>query len=160
VQDCWREKKKNTEKKEIEKYHQRNGNASEEVERLRAKERWMNAVSERDRDTESKRESKNPDTTESMRKFRSTWRERVQEKKKIMARFRCGNEERENRYWMEGEKRRCRMCCEEREAIENMWIGCSEIRERERKERGEILNEDAREIGCMKEIWKRRDRMG
>jgi hypothetical protein len=83
VQDCWREKKKNTEKKEIEKYHQRNGNASEEVERLRAKERWMNAVSERDRDTESKRESKNPDTTESMRKFRSTWRERVQEKKKL-----------------------------------------------------------------------------
>jgi hypothetical protein len=84
VQDCWREKKKNTEKKE--KYHQRNGNASEEVERLRAKERWMNAVSERDRDTESKkegRESKNPDTTESMRKFRSTWRERVQEKKKL-----------------------------------------------------------------------------
>jgi hypothetical protein len=77
-----------------------------------------------------------------------------------MARFRCGNEERENRYWMAGVKRRCRMCCEEREAIENMWNGCSEIRERERKERGEILNEDAREIGCMKEIWKRRDRMG
>jgi hypothetical protein len=31
------------------------------------------------------------------------------------------------------------------------------MRERERKERGEILN-DRREIGWMKEIWKRRDR--
>jgi hypothetical protein len=46
-------KKENTEKakKEREKYHQRNGYASEEVKRLRAKERWMNVeVSERDKD--------------------------------------------------------------------------------------------------------------
>jgi hypothetical protein len=35
--------------------------------------------------------------------------------RKMMARFRCGNEERQNRYWMEGEERRCRMCYEERE---------------------------------------------
>jgi hypothetical protein len=33
------------------------------------------------------------------------------------------------------------------------------MRERERKERGEILNKDGREIGWMKEIRKRRDRM-
>jgi hypothetical protein len=31
--------------------------------------------------------------------------------------------------------------------------------ENERKERGEILNEDGREIGWMKEIWKKRDKM-
>jgi hypothetical protein len=53
----------------------------------------------------------------------------------MMARFRCGNEERENRYWMEGEERRCRMRCEERETFER------NERERERKERVEILNE-------------------
>jgi hypothetical protein len=35
--ECWREKKKNTEKKEREKYHQRNRYASEEEERLREK---------------------------------------------------------------------------------------------------------------------------
>jgi hypothetical protein len=35
--ECWREKKKNTEKKEKEKSYQRN--ASKEVERLRAKGR-------------------------------------------------------------------------------------------------------------------------
>jgi hypothetical protein len=33
------------------------------------------------------------------------------------------------------------------------------MRERGRKERGEILSEDGREIGWMKEIWKRRERM-
>jgi hypothetical protein len=43
-------------------------------------------------------------------------------------------------------RRRCRMCYEERETIQHMWNGCSEIRERERKERGEILNEDGREM--------------
>jgi hypothetical protein len=51
------------------------------------------------------------------------------------------------------------MCYEERETIEYMWNGCSEMRERERKERGEILNEDRREIKWMKEIWKRRERI-
>jgi hypothetical protein len=35
--------------------------------------------------------------------------------RKMIARFRCGNEKRENRYWMEGEERRYRMCYEERE---------------------------------------------
>jgi hypothetical protein len=49
---------------------------------------------------------------------------------------------------MEGEERRCRMCYEER----HMWNGCSEMRERKRKERGEILNEDGREIRW---IWNR-----
>jgi hypothetical protein len=35
--------------------------------------------------------------------------------RKMMARFRCGNEERENGDWMEEEERRCRMWYEERE---------------------------------------------
>jgi hypothetical protein len=58
---------------------------------------------------------------------------------------------------VEGEERRCRMCDEERER--HMWNGSSERKERERKEREEILAEDGREIGWMKDIWKRRDRM-
>jgi hypothetical protein len=48
--EWWREKKKNTEKKESEKYYQR---TREEVDRLRAKGRWMNVeLSERDKDTD------------------------------------------------------------------------------------------------------------
>jgi hypothetical protein len=46
-------KRKNTEKKETEKYYQRIGCASEEVERLKAKGRWMNVeLSERNKDTD------------------------------------------------------------------------------------------------------------
>jgi hypothetical protein len=50
------------------------------------------------------------------------------------------------------------MCYEERETIEH-WNGCNEMKARLRKQRGEILNEDGREIGWMKDIWTRRDRM-
>jgi hypothetical protein len=49
----------------------------------------------------------------------------------MVGRFRCGNEETENRYWMEGEERRCRICYEERNTIEPMWNGCSEMKGRE-----------------------------
>jgi hypothetical protein len=56
--------------------------------------------------------------------------------RKMMARFICRNEERENRYRMEGEERRCRMCYEKRETIEHMWNGCSEMRERGRERNG------------------------
>jgi hypothetical protein len=69
------------------------------------------------------------------RKFRSTWGERVQEKEKWW-----GDSDVGTRKWMEGEEIRSRMCYEEREAIEHMWNGSSEMREREGKERGEILN--------------------
>jgi hypothetical protein len=79
--------------------------------------------------------------------------------RKMRARFRRGNEEREKRYWTEGEERKCRKCYEARETIEHMWNGCSEMKERERKERGEILNEHGREIGWMKDKWKKSDRL-
>jgi hypothetical protein len=50
----------------------------------------------------------------------------------------------------------CKICYEEREKIEHMWNGCSEMRERERererKEPREIQNEDDREIRWMKKI--------
>jgi hypothetical protein len=55
VQDTNRmlERKKNTEKKETENYYQKKGYASGEVERLRAKGRWMKVeLSERDKDTD------------------------------------------------------------------------------------------------------------
>jgi hypothetical protein len=62
------------------------------------------------------RESKNPDTTGSIRGVILEFLGRKSAKeRKMMARFRCGNEGRENSYWTEGEERRCKMCYEERE---------------------------------------------
>jgi hypothetical protein len=46
-------------RKEKEHGEEKNGHASEKVERLRAKGRWMNVeLSERDKDTKSKKERK------------------------------------------------------------------------------------------------------
>jgi hypothetical protein len=51
------------------------------------------------------------------------------------------------------------MSYEERETIEYMWNRCSEMRKRERKDRGEVQKEDGREIRWKKELWKRRERI-
>jgi hypothetical protein len=49
----------------------------------------------------------------------------------MMARFRCGNEERER------EQKRCRMCREESGRIEHVWNRSGEMRERGRERSGE-----------------------
>jgi hypothetical protein len=50
------ERKERTRRRRREKYYHRNGYASEEVERLRAKGRWMNVeLSERDKDTDKQK---------------------------------------------------------------------------------------------------------
>jgi hypothetical protein len=49
-EECWREKRRRRREKR-EKYHQRSGYSSEEVERLKAKGRWMNVeLSKRDKE--------------------------------------------------------------------------------------------------------------
>jgi hypothetical protein len=61
---------KKTRSRRRERNSQRNGYASEEVERFRAKGRWMNVeLSERDKEESKKegKEPKNPDTTGSMK---------------------------------------------------------------------------------------------
>ncbi|KAJ3621596.1 hypothetical protein MTP99_003712 [Tenebrio molitor] len=122
-------KEKNTEKKEKEKSYQRNGYASEEMERLRAKGGWMNVeLSERDKDIDKQERRKRIKESRYNRKYERCMTEEIPEylgresakERKMMARFRCGNEERENRYWVEREERRCRVCYEERETIEHM----------------------------------------
>jgi hypothetical protein len=111
------------------------------VERLRAKGRWMNVeLSERDKAIDKHERRKRIKESRYNRKYERCLIEEIPEylrkeisrERKMMARFRCGNEERENRYWMAGEERRCRMCYEERETIEHMW----NERERERNKGG------------------------
>jgi hypothetical protein len=113
------------------------------VERLRTKGRWMNIeLSEKDKDTDKQER-----------------RERIKVQQRVSEVYDRGDPGVPGEGEKEAEERRCRMCNEERETIEYMWNGCSEMRETERKERGEILNEDGREIRWMKEIWNRGERM-
>jgi hypothetical protein len=91
--------------------------------------------------------------TEELSKYlgRESRKERV-----TIARFRCGNEERENKYWNEDRIRVCRMCGEKKETIEHLLNECVELRERD-ESREEMLNEDGRGIEWMKNVeWRRR----
>jgi hypothetical protein len=47
------------------------------------------------------------------------------------------------------------MCCEQRKTTEHMLNGCSEMRERDGKERGEILNEDGMKMSWTKRYGRR-----
>jgi hypothetical protein len=81
--ECWREEGER-------EYYQRNEYAIEEVERLRAKRRWMNVeLSERDKDTDKQ---KRRERIKESRRNSYLGRESARERK-MMARFRCGDEE-------------------------------------------------------------------
>ncbi|KAH0814865.1 hypothetical protein GEV33_007925 [Tenebrio molitor] len=167
LQECLKEKRKEIGKgvwKEREAYFERNGYAGAEIERMREGGRAMTyELVQRDRDVQVQerrtriRESRYNEKyekiiTEELPKYlgRESRKERV-----IIARFRCGNEERENKYWNEDRIRVCRMCGEKKETIEHMLNECVELRERE-ESREEMLNEDGRGIEWMKKVeWRR-----
>jgi hypothetical protein len=97
-------------------------------------------LSERDKDTDKQKRRERIKESRYIRKYEWYMTEEIPERvsareRKMMARFRCGNKDRENTYWKEGEKRRCRMCYEEKETIEHMWNECSKIRERSNGEK-------------------------
>ncbi|KAJ3649263.1 hypothetical protein Zmor_021016 [Zophobas morio] len=73
--------------------------------------------------------------------------------KKIIARFKCGNEERNNTFWVSEGETMCRICGEGRETIEHMLHDCEECKVRESVR--EILNEDGRGVE-----WRTRLRLG
>ncbi|KAJ3666596.1 hypothetical protein Zmor_002033 [Zophobas morio] len=77
-------------------------------------------------------------------------------KKRMMARFRCGNAEKENNFWRGETDRRCRVCWREGETIEHMLEVCEGLRKSE-DSREEVLNEDGSGLEWMKEVWKIRE---
>ncbi|KAK5640948.1 hypothetical protein RI129_009495 [Pyrocoelia pectoralis] len=79
--------------------------------------------------------------------------------KRIVARFRVGNEENDNKYWLEEEKRLCRLCGEERENIEHLAENCGELKEHEGGWRG-LLGEDGMGKKWMEEVLECRRRKG
>ena len=73
-----------------------------------------------------------------------------------IARFRVGNEFKENKKWLEKEERICRLCKTKQESAEHVLEKCSIMRSN--KSVREILSEDGGGIKIMKEIlWKRKN---
>ena len=73
-----------------------------------------------------------------------------------IARWRCGNEERGNKYWMKEEDRKCRLCDMEREDIEHLKKNCEYVNEKGGRNL-EVLNEDGRGYEWMRKIERLRE---
>jgi hypothetical protein len=100
-------------KRKRKKFYQRNGYASEEVERLSTEGIWMSAeLSERSKDTDKQERRERIKESRYNRKYERCMREEIPEylgrergkERKMMARFRCGNEGRKNRYLLDGRR--------------------------------------------------------
>jgi hypothetical protein len=121
---CWREKKKHTEEGEREREilsekracQWRSGKIKRKRKINECRDEWKEWKGQTQTSKKEGEESKNPDTT---RSIRGVWmteeipeylgRESAKERKMI-ASFWCENEKTENRYWMEGDEIRRRMC--------------------------------------------------
>ena len=78
-------------------------------------------------------------------------KKREGKKMQMIARWRCGNEERGNMFWMNEEERKCRVCEKEREDIKHMKEECVLLK-KERWNRIEVLHEDGRGYEWMQMI--------
>jgi hypothetical protein len=143
--ECWRENKKNTEKKERKKYYHRNGYASEEVERLRAKGRWMNV--ENDTDKQGRRERIKESRYKRVREVydRGVHGQRVQDKEKWWRDLDVGTRREKTGIRWKQRKEGAEFAMRREKTMEHMWNGCSEIRGRERNvEKYWMKTEDGR----------------
>lgn len=92
--------------------------------------------------------------TENMPKYLSGRRKRKD--RSLIARYRCGNECKENQHWKEEEEKTCRLCEEETESIEHIIRDCRVIGTD--LQIGELLNEDGRGLETLKGIEEARRR--
>ncbi|KYN11478.1 hypothetical protein ALC57_16367 [Trachymyrmex cornetzi] len=80
-----------------------------------------------------------------------------------VAKFRLGNEVKEERYWEEEEERKCRLCGSGWETWEHIWEGCRAWKMGEggswQEVVGRILGEEGEGEGWMREVEEERKRM-
>lgn len=74
---------------------------------------------------------------------------------KMIARFRCGNEELENSYWKEERKRICRICGEEKETIEHLIKVCKGLDRVPNLMTRTVLRGGTEEAGWMRMVLER-----
>lgn len=74
--------------------------------------------------------------------------------RKMVARFRCGNEVREREYWKEEEEKTCRVCRKEKESLWHVIKECEETRQEDELE--VVLGEEGQGLRALREIVEKR----
>ncbi|KAJ3656198.1 hypothetical protein Zmor_015294 [Zophobas morio] len=122
LQEYWKETRKEGGKhawNKRDKYYEGKGYACEETERMREMERNMKEeLSVRDKDIDKQERRLRISESRCNAEYRKIVKDEVpkythresRKEKRIMARFRCGNEEKENNFWMDETDRSCRIC--------------------------------------------------
>lgn len=161
-EDGWGEERK--------RYMWRCGMGTEEVERIRAAgDTIENKVTERDREVQIQERMERIWKSRSVPRYKELRvvgiprytkgkRRKKGKEVKIMARLRCGNEERGNKFWLKEEKRVCRMCRVEEETLEHLVGRCREMEDVEGCLE-DILGEEGKGIQWGRKLKERRDRV-
>lgn len=150
---------------EREKFLNKNGVSSREIERWRTEEIEVKTkIEERGREIQGQlqynkilnskynKRYKKIRNTEIPRYLTKLWKK---EELKVIASFRCGNGERGNMYWREEEDRKCRICEKGRETIEHLQRDCEGL-ERTEGNIEEILNDQGTGVDWLIKINKER----
>lgn len=77
--------------------------------------------------------------------------------RKMVARFRCGNEVREREHWKEEEEKMCRLCKKEKESLWHVIKVCEVTRQEE--EMQVVLGEEGQGLRSIREIVEKRREM-
>ena len=105
------------------------------------------------------------DISKSNRRYKELMTEKIPEyltkdmkgyERNLLARFRLGNEERANKYWMQENERMCRVCMTSNETLEHVMAECVDVIKTDLVVR-DILNADGRGITVLKEIVRIRN---
>jgi hypothetical protein len=104
------------------------------VGRLIAKGRWMNVeLSETDKDTDKQERSERIKESSMTEEIPADLGRESAKVIKMMARFRCGNEERQTSIGRKERKEDAECAMRREKTMEHMWNECSEMREGERE---------------------------
>lgn len=166
MKECLREIERDKEdrnrwKEDREMYFRRNGMSGIEVKRLRDGEyEVINELIERDIENQRQIQQNRIQNSRYNTRYKKLITRgtpeylRKQGKKdfqKVIARFRCGNEERRNKFWREQEKNKCRFCQNEAETLEHIAYNCV-METRDNTRMYKILEEKGEGISWMKKI--------
>lgn len=171
IKECWnqiknrKEERRSRWEKEREAYYKRNGMDLEQVEKVREEEREI-GIMLREADVKEQIEEQYERITNS--RYNQRYRELYTITKpmyltaqykgrdqKLIARFRCGNEERRNKYWKNEQDKRCRLCMDTEESIDHLASNCRSIGKTTRTIH-ELLSDTGEGADWMRKIINRR----
>lgn len=154
VQECWKEIDRNNQSKrskwenERKSYYEKKGIDIEEIGIRCTEGQLAESLAQMDREEQWQEQYEKLIEGRYNRKYREIREETRADYLKreyggrdqsLVARFRCGNEERANRFWRKTEENNCRICGKGEETIEHLINECEEMKEEEDLSRRSIL---------------------